>query len=177
MPVLVTLTDSNWLMSIVIARQPHFPNQPEHMKFHWGYALYPDRLGNYVEKKMADCTGAEILEELWYHLKIQDLMKPVVEDGKLVNCIPTAMPFIDSLFMPREPGDRPEVLPDGAGNFAFLGQFAEVPDDCVFTVEYSVRCAQTAVYGLFETDREVPPVYPSRYMPKHLIAAVQAISR
>ncbi len=174
---LVTLTDSNWLMSIVIARQPHFPNQPEHMKFHWGYALYPDRLGNYVEKKMADCTGAEILEELWYHLKIQDLMKPVVEDGKLVNCIPTAMPFIDSLFMPREPGDRPEVLPDGAGNFAFLGQFAEVPDDCVFTVEYSVRCAQTAVYGLFETDREVPPVYPSRYMPKHLIAAVQAISR
>ena len=26
---LVTMTDSNWLMSIVIARQPHFPNQPD----------------------------------------------------------------------------------------------------------------------------------------------------
>ena len=40
--------------------------------------------------------------------------------------------------MPRKPGDRPEVIPDGAVNFAFLGQFAEVPHDCVFTVEYSV---------------------------------------
>lgn len=174
---LVTITDSNWLMSIVIARQPHFPNQPEHIKFHWGYALYPDRLGNHVKKRMADCTGAEIAEELWAHLGVQELMHPVVDAGKVVNCIPTAMPFIDSLFMPRERGDRPDVLPKDARNFAFLGQFAEVEDDCVFTVEYSVRCAQMVVYGLFETDREVLPVYPSRYMPKHLIAAVQAISR
>lgn len=174
---LVTVTDSNWLMTIVIARQPHFPNQPDDIKFHWGYGLYPDRPGNHVKKRMADCTGAEILEELWHHLKIQDLMKPVAEARKVVNCIPTAMPFIDSLFMPRQPGDRPEVLPEGASNFAFIGQFAEVPDDCVFTVEYSVRCAQTAVYGLFDTDKEVPPVYASRYMPKYLIAAVQAISR
>lgn len=174
---LVTITDSNWLMSIVIARQPHFPNQPNDVKFHWGYGLYPDRIGNFVNKKMADCTGAEILEELWHHLKIQDLMKPVAEAGKVINCIPTAMPFIDSLFMPREPGDRPEVLPEGARNFAFLGQFAEIPHDCAFTVEYSVRSAQTAVYGLFDTDKEVLPVYASRYMPKYLIAAVQAISR
>lgn len=117
------------------------------------------------------------LDELWYHLKIQDVMKPVVDAGKVVNCIPTAMPFIDSLFMPREAGDRPDVLPEGATNFAFLGQFAEVPHDCVFTVEYSVRCAQMAVYGLFEADKEVLPVYGSKYMPKHLVAAVQAISR
>jgi oleate hydratase len=168
---LVTITDSNWLMSIVIAHQPHFPNQPDHMKFFWGYGLYPDRLGNQVRKTMADCTG------LWYHLRIQETMKPVVDAGKVVNCIPTAMPFIDSLFMPREPGDRPDVLPEGAINFAFLGQFAEVPDDCVFTVEYSVRCAQTAVYGLFESDKDVLPVYGSKYMPKYLIAAVQAIGR
>jgi len=174
---LVTMSDSNWLMSIVIAHQPHFPNQSDDVKFFWGYGLYPDRLGNHVKKKLADCTGAEILEELWYHLNIQELMKPVVEAGKVVNCIPTAMPFIDSLFMPREPGDRPNVLPEGATNFAFLGQFAEVPCDCVFTVEYSVRCAQTAVYGLFESDKEVLPVYGSRYIPRYLIAAVRAISR
>lgn len=174
---LVTMTDSNWLMSIVIARQPHFPNQPDDVKIFWGYGLYPDRLGNHVKKTMADCTGAEILEELWYHLKIQELMKPVVDAGKVVNCIPTAMPFIDSLFMPREPGDRPEVLCDGATNFAFLGQFAEVPHDCVFTVEYSVRCAQMAVYGLFESDREVLPIYDSKHMPRYLIASVKAISR
>ena len=173
---LVTMTDSNWLMSIVVARQPHFPNQPKDVKVFWGYALYPDNEGNHVKKKMSECNGEEILEELWYHLKIQDLMKPVVDSGK-VNCIPVAMPFIDSLFMPCAKGDRPDVLPQAATNFAFLGQFAEVPKDCVFTVEYSVRCAQTAVYGLFETGKDVLPVYDSVYNPKVLIKAMKAISR
>jgi oleate hydratase len=173
---LVTMTDSNWLMSIVIARQPHFPNQPKDVKIFWGYGLYPDREGNYVKKKMSECNGEQILEELWCHLKIQDLMKPVVDSGK-VNCIPVSMPFIDSLFMPCAKGDRPDVLPEGAKNFAFLGQFAEVPNDCVFTVEYSVRCAQTAVYGLFECGKDVLPVYDSIHKPKVLIKAMKAISR
>ncbi len=173
---LVTMTDSSWLMSIVIARQPHFPNQPRDVKVFWGYALYPDKKGDYIKKKMSDCNGAEILEELWYQLRVQDLMKPVVDAGK-VNCIPVAMPFIDSLFMPCAKGDRPDVLPKGATNFAFLGQFAEVPRDCVFTVEYSVRCAQTAVYGLFETGKEVLPVYDSIHHPDVLIKAIKAINR
>ncbi|TNG00164.1 MAG: oleate hydratase [Gammaproteobacteria bacterium] len=173
---LVTMTDSNWLMSIVIARQPHFPNQPKDVKVFWGYALYPDNEGNYVKKKMSECNGEEILEELWYHLKIQELMKPIVDSGK-VNCIPVAMPFIDSLFMPCARGDRPCVLPQGATNFAFLGQFAQVPKDCYFTVEYSVRCAQTAVYELFETGKDVIPVYDSIHKPEVLIKALKAISR
>jgi len=173
---LVTLTDSNWLMSFVIARQPHFPNQAKDVKIFWGYGLYPDRKGNFVNKTMAECTGKEMLEELWYHLKIQDLMNPVMEAGK-VNCIPVAMPYVDSLFMPREIGDRPDVLPAGSTNFAFLGQFAEAPKDCVFTVEYSVRTAQMAVYGLFETGKEVMPVYDSIHRPDVLIKAAQAISR
>jgi len=173
---LVTMTDSNWLMSIVVARQPHFPDQPKNVKVFWGYALYPDNVGNYVKKKMSDCNGEEILEELWYQLKIQKLMKPIVDSGK-VNCIPVAMPFIDSLFMPCAKGDRPDVLPEGAANFAFLGQFAEVPKDCVFTVEYSVRCAQTAVYGLFDTGKDVLPVYDSIHNPKVLIQALKALGR
>ncbi|MGR3660403.1 MAG: oleate hydratase [Paracoccaceae bacterium] len=172
---LVTMTDSNWLMSIVIARQPHFPNQPKDVKVVWGYGLYPDREGNFIKKKMSDCTGEEMLQELWYHLKIQDLMTPVMEAGK-VNCIPVAMPFVDSLFMPRSKGDRPRVLPKGATNFAFLGQFAEAPKDCVFTVEYSVRTAQMAVFGLFETDRKVQPVYDSIHMPEYLIKAARALA-
>jgi oleate hydratase len=173
---LVTITDSNWLMSFVIARQPHFPNQPDNVKVFWGYGLYPDRKGNYINKTMAECTGKEMLEELWYHLKIQDLMKPLMASGK-INCIPVAMPFVDSLFMPREIGDRPDVLPKGATNFSFLGQFAEAPKDCVFTVEYSVRTAQMAVYGLFETGKEVMPVYDSIHKPEFLIRAVQSIKR
>ena len=173
---LVTMTDSNWLMSIVIARQPHFPNQPNDVKIFWGYGLYPDRKGNYIDKTMAECNGAEILEELYYHLKIQDLMKPITESGK-VNCIPVSMPFIDSLFMPRNIGDRPNVIPKAATNFAFLGQFAEAPKDCVFTVEYSVRTAQMAVYGLFNTEKEVHPMYESTHNPKYLLDALIAISR
>jgi len=173
---LVTMTDSNWFMSIVIARQPHFPNQPKDVKILWGYGLYPDREGNFVKKKMSECTGAEILEELYYHLKIQELMKPVTDAGK-VNCIPVAMPFVDALFMPRTLGDRPEVLVEGATNFAFLGQFAEVEDDCVFTVEYSVRTAQVAVFGLFEADRGVTPIYDSIHNPLVLMKAAKAISR
>ncbi len=173
---LVTMTDSNWLMSIVIARQPHFPNQPGDVRIFWGYGLYPDKKGNYVDKRMSDCNGEEILEELWGHLGIKDLMTPVVEAQK-INCIPVAMPFIDSLFMPCAKGDRPEVLPEGAVNFAFLGQFAEVPEDCVFTVEYSVRSAQMAVYGLFETDKQVLPVYDAIHNPVVLIKAMKAICR
>lgn len=173
---LVTMTDSNWLMSIVIARQPHFPNQPDDVKVFWGYGLYPNRKGNFVKKRMSECTGREMLEELWYHLKVQDLMTPLMDSGK-INSIPVAMPFVDSLFMPRSPGDRPNVLSKGATNFAFLGQFAEAPKDCVFTVEYSVRCAQMAVFGLFETGREVIPVYDSIHKPEVLIKAARAISR
>ena len=171
---LVTLTDSNWLMSFVIARQPHFPNQPPDVKIFWGYGLYSDRKGNFVQKTMAECTGKEMLEELWQHLRIQDRMQPVMDAGK-VNCIPVAMPYVDSLFMPRKPGDRPQVLPEGAENFAFLGQFAEAPLDCVFTVEYSVRTAQMAVYGLFQTGKEVLPVYDSIHRPEVLVAAARAI--
>lgn len=115
---LVTMTDSNWFMSIVIARQPHFANQPKDVKVFWGYGLYPDRVGNHVKKKMSECSGEEILEELFYHLKITEKMQPILDAGK-ANCIPVMMPFVDSLFMPRELGDRPEVIPEGSTNFAF----------------------------------------------------------
>jgi len=87
------------------------------------------------------------------------------------------MPFVDSLFMPRESGDRPEVIPNGSTNFAFLGQFAEVPNDCVFTVEYSVRCAQTAVHSFFENDKKVLPIYQGHHDPEVLINATKALNR
>ncbi|WP_457605724.1 oleate hydratase [Nitratifractor sp.] len=173
---LVTMTDSNWLMSIVIARQPHFPDQPKDVKVFWGYGLYADRIGNKVRKPMGECSGREILEELWYHLKIEELMAPVMDSDRLVNCIPVAMPFIDSLFMPRGLKDRPKVLPEGSENFAFLGQFTEVEEDCVFTVEYSVRTAQEAVFGLFDCGREPLPVYVGAHHPLAVMRAAQAIS-
>jgi oleate hydratase len=78
---------------------------------------------------------------------------------------------------PRERGDRPDVVPAVATNFAFLGQFAEAPKDCVFTVEYSVRTAQMAVYGLYDTGKQVHLMYDSAHNPKYLIAALESIRR
>lgn len=173
---LMTIVDSNWLLSVVVAAQPHFASQPADVEVFWGYGLYQDRIGNFVQKRMQDCSGEEILTELFSHLKMTDKMKPAIEAGK-INCRPTMMPFIDSAFMPRSPGDRPDVVPTGATNFAFLGQFAEVPDDCVFTVEYSVRTAQTAVYTHFDTGKKVLPVYVGGRKLRSLVNAVIAMNR
>ena len=151
---LVTFKDSHWLMSIVLAHQPHFPKQPADVQVFWGYALFPDRVGDFVPKPMAECNGAEILRELCGHLRFD------LETVESANCIPCRMPYITSMFMPRLRSDRPLSVPRGSANFAFISQFVEIPDDVVFTVEYSVRAAQMAVYELLHIDRKVPPVTP-----------------
>lgn len=149
---LVTFKDSNWMLSIVLAHQPHFINQPADVQVFWGYSLFPDRIGNFVAKPMSECNGAEILQELCGHLRFD------LEAIAGANCIPCTMPYITSMFMPRQPGDRPLPVPVGSKNFAFISQFVEIPEDVVFTVEYSVRAAQMAVYQLLGIDREIPPV-------------------
>ena len=151
---LVTFKDSNWLMSIVLAYQPHFLNQPVDVQVFWGYALLPDRIGNFIPKAMAECNGAEILQELCGHLRLDQ------ETIETANCIPCRLPYITSMFMPRKRGDRPLPVPRGSNNFAFISQFVEIQEDVVFTVEYSVRAAQMAVYQLLNIDRKVPPVTP-----------------
>jgi oleate hydratase len=151
---LVTFKDSNWLMSIVLAHQPHFPNQPEDVQVFWGYALSPNRVGDFVAKPMANCNGEEILRELCGHLRFD------LDTVESANCIPCRMPYITSMFMPRMRSDRPLPVPPGSKNLAFISQFVEIPDDVVFTVEYSVRAAQMAVYQLLGIDRPVPPVSP-----------------
>ncbi|UMR28475.1 oleate hydratase [Massilia sp. MB5] len=150
---LVTFKDSNWFMSVVLAYQPHFRNQPQGVKVFWGYGLHPDRIGNFVAKPMAECSGEEILRELCGHLNFDydELMSAA-------NCIPCRMPYITSMFMPRAHADRPLPVPKNSKNLAFVSQFVEVPEDVVFTVEYSVRAAQMAVYELLDVAREVPPI-------------------
>ena len=157
---LVTFTDSHWLMSIVLPHQPHFLNQSSDVNVFWGYGLFPDEEGNYVKKKMSDCTGEELLIELGYHLRFEDHIPQML---KTSDCIPCLMPFITSQFLPRVKGDRPLVRPTGTTNIAFIGQFCELPDDVVFTVEYSVRSAQTAVYSLLGVDKEVSPLYRAQH--------------
>ncbi|QPK64527.1 oleate hydratase [Methylomonas sp. LL1] len=151
---LVTFKDSNWLMSIVLAHQPHFPNQPGNVQVFWGYSLFPDRIGNFVARPMDECSGAEILIELCGHLRFD------LETLTTANCIPCRMPYITSMFMPRHYNDRPLPVPRGSRNLGFISQFVEIAEDVVFTVEYSVRAAQIAVYQLLGLDREIPPVTP-----------------
>ncbi len=153
---LVTFKDSNWYMSIVIARQPHFINQPENIKVFWGYALNLDVPGNYVKKPFSQCTGEEILKELCYHLKFMDDYEKIRANATVIPCM---MPYIDALFQARKPGDRPLVVPEKSTNLAFIGQFSEIPGDTVFTVEYSVRSAAIAVYTLLGIDKEPPAIY------------------
>ena len=149
---LVTFKDSNWFMSIVLAHQPHFAGQPEGVQVFWGYALHPDRIGNFVAKPMSECSGEDILRELCGHLNFDlDIMATA-------NCIPCRMPYITSMFMPRAKSDRPLPVPANSVNLAFVSQFVELADDVVFTVEYSVRAAQTAVYQLLGVQRAVPAI-------------------
>jgi oleate hydratase len=157
---LVTFVDSRWLMSVVLAHQPHFIGQPDGVDVFWGYGLFVDREGDFVKKKMSDCSGEELLIELLGHLRFDEHKSRILRSS---NCIPCMMPFITSQFMPRVKGDRPQVRPAGTANLALIGQYCEIPDDVVFTVEYSVRSAQTAVFSLLDLDRQVSPLYKAQH--------------
>ncbi|WP_367566334.1 oleate hydratase [Lacrimispora sp.] len=172
---LMTFKDSNWLMSIVVAAQPHFINQPMDQTIFWGYGLYTDRVGDYVKKPMKDCTGEEMLTELLHHLHMEDRLEEILAD--VVNVIPCMMPYVDAQFQPRKMTDRPNVVPAGSTNFAMVSQFVEIPDDMVFTEEYSVRAARIAVYTLMGADKKICPVTPYVKDPKVLAKAVQTSYR
>ena len=157
---IVTVKDSSWLLSWTINRQPQFRDQPEGHCLVWLYSLFTDKPGDFVKKPMRDCTGKEICMEWLYHLGVP---ADQIEDmaAHSANTVPVMMPYIDAFFMPRAYGDRPAVVPQGAVNFAFLGQFAETARDTIFTTEYSMRTGMEAVYTLLNVDRGVPEVWGS----------------
>lgn len=167
---IVTAKDSNWLLSWTVNRQPQFRSQPEGQVLAWIYGLFTDKSGNYVKKAMRDCTGKEICMEWLYHMGVPEAEIPeLAETG--ANTVPCMMPYITAFFMPREKGDRPKVVPAGAVNFAFLGQFAETARDTIFTTEYSIRTGMEAVYTLLNVDRGVPEVWGSVYDVRDLLNA------
>ena len=172
---LMTFKDSNWLMSIVVAAQPHFINQPMDQTIFWGYGLYTDREGDFVKKPMKDCTGEEMLIELLHHLHMEDRKDEILAD--VVNVIPCMMPYVDAQFQPRKMTDRPKVVPADSTNFAMVSQFVEIPEDMVFTEEYSVRAARIAVYTLMGVNEKICPVTPYVKDPKVLMKAVQTSYR
>lgn len=167
---IVTVKDSNWLLSWTFNRQPQFRSQPKGQLVGWVYGLFSDRPGNYVKKPMRECTGKEICMEWLYHMGVpENEIEDMAEHS--ANTIPCMMPYITAFFMPRSAGDRPAVVPQGSVNFAFLGQFAETVRDTIFTTEYSIRTGMEAVYTLLNIDRGVPEVWGSTYDIRDLLNA------
>ena len=169
---LVTFPESNWLASIVLPQQPHFIGQPVDTEVFWGYGLFVDKPGNFVKKPMSSCSGREIMTEIMGHLKIEGYAQQILDT---CTCIPCMMPFITSQFLCRAKGDRPQVVPKRSKNLAFVGQFCELPEDVVFTIEYSIRSAQTAVYALLGLNKCPPPVYKGHHDPRILLKAFFAL--
>jgi oleate hydratase len=165
---IVSAQDSSWLLSWTVNRQPHFKGQPAHQTVVWFYSLFTDRPGDHVKRPMRECSGEEITREWLYHLGVPvEEIDDLAATGAITR--PCMMPFITAFFLPRTGTDRPKVVPDGAKNFAFIGQFAESTRDCIFTTEYSVRTAMEAVYQLLHIDRGVPEVFGSIYDVRELV--------
>ena len=169
---IVTVKDStdNWYLSWTINRQPQFKSQDKNMVLVWLYSLNTNKEGNYVKKAMRDCTGEEVCKEWLYHIgiptsEIDDLAK------NACNTTTCFMPYINAFFQPRKESDRPRVVPEGAVNFAFIGQFAETKRDAIFTTEYSMRTGMEAVLPLFNVARAVPEVWGSQYDVRELLRA------
>ena len=169
---IVTVKDSmeNWYLSWTINRQPQFKTQDKDSVLIWVYALNTGKPGNYVQKAMRDCTGEEVCREWLYHIGMPaDRIDTLAREA--CNTTTCFMPYINAFFQPRKQSDRPKVVPDGAVNFAFLGQFAETPRDTIFTTEYSMRTGMEAVYTLLDVDRAVPEVWGSQYDVRELLKA------
>lgn len=169
---IVTVKDSvnNWFLSWTINRQPQFRSQNKDTVLVWLYALHTDTEGNYIKKAMRDCTGEEICQEWLYHIGMDESkIKDYSENA--CNTTTCFMPYINAFFQPRKNVDRPKVVPEGAVNFAFIGQFAETPRDTIFTTEYSIRTGMESVYTLLNVDRGVPEVWGSQYDIRELLRA------
>ena len=129
----MTATDSKWLLSWTVNRQPHFKQQKPNEIVVWVYALFTDVPGDYTGKTIQESTGEEIAREWLYHLGVPvDQIDELAANG--AKTVPVMMPYVTAFFMPRQAGDRPDVVPEGSVNFAFIGQFSESKErDCIFT--------------------------------------------
>lgn len=156
----ISLEDSSWEIGFILHHKPFYPDQAEDEEVFWGNGLSGERIGDYIKKPMCECTGEEIMTEFLYHLNLLDMKDELLKHTYVSTCM---MPYVTSQFMPRKIKDRPLVVPDGCTNLGFIGQYVEVKEDAVFTVETSVRTAMEAVYKLAKLDKDVIEVYPSRY--------------
>lgn len=171
---LMTWVDSGWHLSVVVPHQPHFPGMPKDTYTLWGYGFEVDEKGDHVPERLADATGTQIVTELIGQLGFDDILDHVLETTDVTSVM---MPYASALFACRKPGDRPKVVPDRSRNFALLGQFTELDEDVVFTVEYSIHGAMHAIYTLLGVDRTIPPIYHGILDPATALRATKTLLR
>jgi oleate hydratase len=152
----ITIVDSNWMITFFVYGKKYYRNQPDDVDIVHGYILFTDRPGNFIKKPARECTGNEIFSEVLYHCGLKDKIDQILKHSHVSIA---AMPYITSQFMPRRIADRPQVIPDGCVNLAFIGQYVETPADVSFTVESSVRTAMMAVWGLTGLEKPMIPMY------------------
>jgi oleate hydratase len=152
---LVTFRDSPWLLTLAVPRQPHFTGQTPTARAVLGYGMRLDTPGDHVPVTLRRANGRQLVEEVVGQLGLERGAGIVRATTRTASIL---LPYAGSPLAPRSPGDRPDPVPAGARNFAFLGQYVEIPDDVAFTMEYSVRSAMRAVYGLLGLDREIPAI-------------------
>ncbi len=178
-----TFIDSNVLLSLVVHHQPHYHAQTAEEGVFWGYAMYPRRTGDFVDKPFIEMTGREMLLETLGHLARLDTTNDPISErtdelmATVVNVVPSHMPYASALFNRRTTLDRPAVVPAGSTNLAFISQFAEMPFDMVFTEQYSVRCAQVAVHTLLGLDKPLTPMHHYEKNPKVVARAARTMFR
>jgi oleate hydratase len=110
-----------------------------------------------------------VLRQLRFERQLDAIMASSV-------CIPSDLPYVNSVWMPRRRRDQPRAVPEGATNLGFLGQFAEVPKEVAFTIEYSARTAWEAIHRLLRRGPAPPPVYQGQYDPAALFAALKTLA-
>jgi oleate hydratase len=170
---LVILKDSGWVLSVSVFHQPEIIGQPPGTSVWWGYGLYPERNGDFVRKRMDQCTGAEILEETLRHLRFDRHLAAIMASS---ICVPCNMPYVNNIWLPRIRSDRPPAVPEGATNLGLIGQYVEVPREIAFTIECSVRSAWEAIHVLLKRGPAPPPVYQGQYDPKALFAVLKVFA-
>jgi oleate hydratase len=166
---LLTLKDSGWVLSLTVFHQPEVIGQPPGTHVWWGYGLFPERNGDYVQKRMDACSGAEILEEVLRQLRFDQMDKIMASS----ICVPCDMPFANNIWLARSRTDRPQVVPEGATNLGLIGQYVEVPLDIAFTIEYSARAAWQAIHQLLKRGPPPPPVYQGQFDPIALLGVLK----
>ncbi|MFT8638945.1 oleate hydratase [Bifidobacterium sp.] len=179
-----TFVDSPELLSLVVHHQPHYRSQKENEGVLWGYALYPRAVGRYVHKPFIEMTGREMLAESLGFLSAADTRTEGIKDhhdrilDSVVNVVPAHMPYASALFNQRSVGDRPLVVPRHSRNLAFVSEFAEMPFDMVFTEQYSIRCAQIAVYRFLGIpSSRLTPLHHYEKDPRVMLRAARTMFR